>query len=324
MARPGLTTHRKFRRLVRVLGSPILARGALELLWDSCYEAGEDYVGTSEDIENLVGWQGDPGMLTRALAESGAPEGFGFLEPVSTESGRTAYRVHDLWHHAPDYVAKRRQREMARQSKEAPKGSDGRRTAPNGGQWPPTSDWQNESGRTPSPSPSPSPSHGGKNVSSEPHAASEPPTAGRAPKEARPSGKPTPAPHATDENPSSVPALPPSPPFLEFPVIGSEIQTWSLSVAQVAEWERLFPGVDVRGGCRKALAWCHANFGRRKTAKGMARFLVAWLTREADSGRGRRHEPSAGSVVSARTEQNLANRDDAMRLIQEHADARRR
>lgn len=46
--------------MARALGSPLLARGALELLWDSCYESGEDYVGTSEDVENLIGWQGDP------------------------------------------------------------------------------------------------------------------------------------------------------------------------------------------------------------------------------------------------------------------------
>jgi len=303
MARPGLTTHRKFRRLVRLLGSPLIARGALELLWDSCYEAGDDYVGTSEDIETLVGWNGDPGMLTRALVESGAPEGFGFLEPVSTvQNGRTAYRVHDLWHHAPDYVAKRRHRELARQQKEAPYSGGVGRTAPNGGQRPPLLDCLDESERTPSPSPSPSPvphpHPEGKNVSSAPHAATEPPAARRAPEAARPDGAEA----------SS---------FLVFPVIGdSEIQTWPLSVAQVTEWERLFPVVDVRGEMRKALAWLHANPGRRKTAKGMARFLVGWLTRAVDSGRTARREPSAGSAVSPRTEANLASQSEAVRLIE--------
>lgn len=270
MARPGLTAHRKFRRLARLLKSPILARGALELLWDSCYEAGEDYVGTSEDIETLIGWEGERGLITRALVEAGAPEGYGFIEPVSdTVNGAVAYRVHDLWHHAPDYVAKRRKREQERQQKADP--SPVRRTAPNGGHWPPTSDCQIEIGRTPSPSPSPapSPSHTQKNVSSE--ASSEPPSAGRGSVESRPSGEGK------------------TPPFLDFPVIGTGSQTWSLSVATVTEWERLYPGVDVRGAMRKAVAWLKANEHRRKTAKGMERFLVSWLNREADRGRRTEH-----------------------------------
>lgn len=77
---------------------------------------------------------------------------------------------------------------------------------------------------------------------------------------------------------SSVPA------FLSFPVIGTGNSVWQLSEAQVAEWAGLFPGLDVRGEARKALAWVGANQGRRKTARGMARFLVGWLTRAVDRG----------------------------------------
>lgn len=158
MARPGLTGHRKFRRLVRALGSPIVARGALELLWDSCYESGVDYVGTSDDIETLVGWDGEHGMLTRALVEAGAPEGQGFIEVVAT-TGTTlavAYRVHDLWHHAPEYVAKRRKRELDRQQKIAPAGVVGH-PAPSGADFPRSAKCQIGVPPPPSPSPSPSP-----------------------------------------------------------------------------------------------------------------------------------------------------------------------
>lgn len=247
MARPGLTGHRKFRRLARSLGSVLIARGALELLWESCYESGDDYVGTSEDIETLVGWNGEHGMLTRALVEAGAPEGQGFIEPASesVDSGPISYRVHDLWHHAPDYVAKRRQREVARQQKSDP---SVRRTAPNGDGSAGLPLCLDGSERTPSPSHSPSPSH--KN--------------------------------ACDEDGSA------SVRFLEFPVIGPGLTSWQLSEAQVAEWATLYRGLDVRGECRKALAWLQANTGRRKTAKGMARFLVSWLGRAVDSGRATR------------------------------------
>ena len=157
MARPGLTTHRKFRRLARALGSPLIARGALELLWESCYECGNDYVGTAGDLEALVGWDGTPGTLAQALVDAGAPEGHGFIEPVQADaSGCTTYKVHDLWHHAPDYVAKRRKREMERQKRVAPSVKR-RRTAPNGGHCPPSRDRQTGVDRTPSPSPAPSP-----------------------------------------------------------------------------------------------------------------------------------------------------------------------
>lgn len=248
MARPGLTGHRKFRRLARLLGSVLLARGALELLWESCYESGDDYVGTSEDIETLVGWTGEHGMLTRALVEAGAPEGQGFIEPASEpgDGGSISYRVHDLWHHAPDYVAKRRQRELARQQKQDP---SVRRTAPNGAGSAQMPLCQDGVDRTPSPSPSPSPSHEGKNGSDE---------------------------------------LSLALPVLEFPVIGPGPERWPLSEAQVAEWAVLYPGLDVRGEARKAYAWVLASPGRRKTAKGMARFLVAWLGRAVDAGRATR------------------------------------
>ena len=56
MGRPGLTNHRKFHRLTRMLGSAMLARGAVELMWESCYECGDDYVGTADDLEHLVAW----------------------------------------------------------------------------------------------------------------------------------------------------------------------------------------------------------------------------------------------------------------------------
>lgn len=162
MARPGLSGHRKFRRLARALGSQIMARGALELLWDACYESGDENVGTAEDIEHAVGWTGEKGMLTQALADAGAPTGVGFIERLEGVT-EPVYRVHDLWHHAPDYVAKRRRRELERQGKADP----GTRP-PNGGQCLPLSSSQDGDGRPPSPSPSPSPSHGKNGSADEP------------------------------------------------------------------------------------------------------------------------------------------------------------
>lgn len=163
MARPGLTSHRKFHRLVRMLSEHVapvhprvVARGILEMVWEPSYESGEDYLGTADDIEALVGWTGAKGALAKALADCGKPEGFGFLEPIQASGAdqETRYKIHDLWHHAPDYVQKRRSRELERREKQAPK-PQRRRSADTDHQSAPTLDWQNEVDGTPAPAHAP-------------------------------------------------------------------------------------------------------------------------------------------------------------------------
>ncbi|HUC40265.1 MAG TPA: hypothetical protein VMR92_05485, partial [Gemmatimonadales bacterium] len=75
MARVGLSSNYKFLRLARALGSRVIARGTLELLWEPCYECGDPYVGTAEDIEALLDWTGGPGLLAKALLEAGGTKG---------------------------------------------------------------------------------------------------------------------------------------------------------------------------------------------------------------------------------------------------------
>jgi hypothetical protein len=123
--------HRKFARLARLVGSEVLARGHLELLWEVAYENGDDLVGDEGDLEHLARWSGPAGALAAALVESG------FFDLADGQ-----YRVHDLWDHAPDYVRKRRSREAERKTKGAvlesvtgqrpPPGAEGSRPAPNG------------------------------------------------------------------------------------------------------------------------------------------------------------------------------------------------
>ena len=76
-----------------------------------------------------------------------------------------------------------------------------------------------------------------------------------------------------------------SEPVMAFPCVGHR-PAWELTAEQFAEWQRLFPPVDVQAECAKALAWLLANPGRRKTHGGMPRFLVSWLTRSVDSRNG--------------------------------------
>lgn len=96
-------------------------------------------------------------------------------------------------------------------------------------------------------------------------------------------------PNQTKEKNSAEPSSTPvsaSPVFLVFPVIGIGTGEWALDEDQVDQWADLFPGLDVPGECRKALAWILATPGRRKTSKGMAKFLVGWFSRAVDMRRG--------------------------------------
>lgn len=72
---------------------------------------------------------------------------------------------------------------------------------------------------------------------------------------------------------------------LVFPVVGSEAG-WALLESKLVEWQGTYRGVDVKAECQKAWQWCQDNPAKRKTAKGMARFLSTWLSRCQDrSGR---------------------------------------
>jgi hypothetical protein len=75
------------------------------------------------------------------------------------------------------------------------------------------------------------------------------------------------------------------PPLLTFPCDG-KTREWALTQSQVDRWSGLFPSLDVMAEARGALAWCEANPSKRKTAGGMPKFLVAWLTRSQNSGKG--------------------------------------
>lgn len=161
MARPTLERNPKWRRLLQSLGGDrALARGSLELLWDVAYESGDEVVGDQVDVELAAGWRGEPGALVKALLNAGGPGKKGFLEEVPEQPGR--YLVHDLWDHAPDYVRKRRERELERRTKGAGLRQSADSVQSVTGQCPPFGAVRQESApngrpRTPAPAPAPAP-----------------------------------------------------------------------------------------------------------------------------------------------------------------------
>ena len=65
---------------------------------------------------------------------------------------------------------------------------------------------------------------------------------------------------------------------IEYPVVGDKKKpTWGLPQSLVDALTEAYPGTDILDLCRKAKAWCVANPGKRKTARGMPAFLNRWV-----------------------------------------------
>jgi len=83
------------------------------------------------------------------------------------------------------------------------------------------------------------------------------------------------------ENPASG-VEPISPAVFVFPVIGPGGTEWALTEKHIQDFSNLFPGVDCLGQFRSALAWVSASPQRRKTSRGMKKFLTGWLQRHIE------------------------------------------
>jgi hypothetical protein len=53
---------------------------------------------------------------------------------------------------------------------------------------------------------------------------------------------------------------------------------------QIDEWKSLYPAVDVEQEIRKMIGWLNASPDRRKTHKGILRFVNGWLSKTQDRG----------------------------------------
>ena len=70
-------------------------------------------------------------------------------------------------------------------------------------------------------------------------------------------------------------------------------KTWSLTVEKFNSFSGSFPSLDVVSEFRRAASWLESNAGKRKTGRGMPRFLNAWLDRSANNGKDQDFTPVA-------------------------------
>jgi hypothetical protein len=76
----------------------------------------------------------------------------------------------------------------------------------------------------------------------------------------------------------------PAPPVMTLPCVGGGPKEWPLTAEKAREWQEAYPGVDVLAEVRRAKQWLADNPRRRKTYRGMARFVGNWLAGSQDRG----------------------------------------
>ena len=76
----------------------------------------------------------------------------------------------------------------------------------------------------------------------------------------------------------------------------------------IDEWIELYPNVDIMQELRNMKGWCSANPERRKTKRGILRFIVGWLSREQDKPKVNKKVPEWFNQTS---DESVKDVDDA-------------
>ena len=61
-------------------------------------------------------------------------------------------------------------------------------------------------------------------------------------------------------------------------------EVWEADDADIIQWQKTYPAVDIFLELAKMESWLDANPTKRKTSKGIKRFVNSWLSRAQDRG----------------------------------------
>ena len=89
---------------------------------------------------------------------------------------------------------------------------------------------------------------------------------------------------------------------------------WRPTEALFAEYVRLYPNVDVKQQFNEMRSWCLSNPKKRKTKRGVTRFVNSWLGREQDKGYRR---PADNGSYQQRQSESGYSQDTLNRLANE-------
>lgn len=103
-----------------------------------------------------------------------------------------------------------------------------------------------------------------------------------------------------------------TPPVAE--LILNDGTTYAVQETDAAQWEKLYPNVNVRQQLRNMVGWCDSNPAKRKTRGGIKRFITSWLAREQD--RGGNFQRGGGSNGCAGSDSKPAKKWDIPGIIE--------
>ena len=76
--------------------------------------------------------------------------------------------------------------------------------------------------------------------------------------------------------------LPSEPPVITITL--NDKSEYPIYQTDIVSWQELYPAVDVMQQLRSMKGWCNSNPSKRKTKKGIKRFINNWLAKEQDKG----------------------------------------
>ena len=85
-------------------------------------------------------------------------------------------------------------------------------------------------------------------------------------------------------------------------------QEYPIFESDIAEFSALYPAVDVLQALRGMRGWCMTNPAKRKTYRGIRRFINSWLAREQDKGGTPRYRKTINQNSGAEGLEEFANR----------------
>ena len=59
---------------------------------------------------------------------------------------------------------------------------------------------------------------------------------------------------------------------------------YDVPLSKITLWKDTYPAVDVEQELKRMIAWLDSNPSRRKTRRGITKFINGWLSREQDQG----------------------------------------
>lgn len=95
--------------------------------------------------------------------------------------------------------------------------------------------------------------------------------------------------------PEDIPAA-----VLKLPLTGNK--EYPIFQEDIDGWKEVYPNVDILQELREMREWCNANPQKRKTEKGIRKFIINWLSQEQDKGTTVKSGEAAGKRSFTPTE----------------------